>query len=61
MTHAERLTLEQLETLTILKGSHTTREQGLCVMEAVAWFAGEPHSDIGRAVALIDELIAITE
>ncbi len=27
------------------KGSHTTREAGVCAMEAAAWLAGEPHSD----------------
>jgi hypothetical protein len=26
-------------------GSHSSREAGVCVMEAVAWAAGEPHSD----------------
>jgi hypothetical protein len=25
-------------------GNHTTRAQGVCLMEAVAWFAGESHS-----------------
>jgi hypothetical protein len=31
--------------LVLLSGSHKEREQGVCVMEAVAWLAGEPHSD----------------
>jgi hypothetical protein len=26
-------------------GSHSSREAGVCVMEAVAWAAGEPHSN----------------
>lgn len=26
-------------------GSHDTREEGMCVMEAVAYLAGEPHCD----------------
>ena len=26
-------------------GSHQSPEEGLCLMEAVAWVAGEPHSD----------------
>lgn len=34
-----------MDNITLLKGNHGTREQGVCVMEAVAWFAGEPHSD----------------
>jgi hypothetical protein len=30
----------------ILKaGGHNAREQAVCAMEAVAWLAGEPHSD----------------
>jgi hypothetical protein len=27
------------------KGSHKSRERGVCALEAVAWLAGEPHSD----------------
>ncbi|HLQ36715.1 MAG TPA: hypothetical protein VK348_02850 [Planctomycetota bacterium] len=27
------------------RGSHPTREHGMCAMEMVAWLAGEPHSD----------------
>jgi len=34
-----------LSTITLLEGGHKTREEGMCVMEAVAWAAGEPHSD----------------
>jgi hypothetical protein len=34
-----------LETLKLTTGSHEDREAGLCIMEAVAWFANEPHSD----------------
>src|SRR5258708_2948327 len=34
-----------LETLTLAKGAHENRDDGLCLMEAVAWFAGRPHSD----------------
>src|SRR6185503_7783981 len=34
-----------LETLTLAKGNHEDRSNGLCVMEAVAWAAGERHSD----------------
>lgn len=30
---------------TFSRGSHKSREDGLCVMEAVAYVAGEPHSD----------------
>ncbi len=27
------------------RGSHPTRNDGMCAMEMVAWLAGEPHSD----------------
>ena len=36
---------EELATITLKSGSHATREEGVCAMEAVAWLAGEPHSD----------------
>jgi len=36
------LTLDQL---TLQSGSHQTREDGVCIMEAVAWLAGETHTD----------------
>src|SRR3990167_6721691 len=26
-------------------GSHASRADGVCLLEAVAWLAGEPHSD----------------
>src|SRR4051794_26192086 len=31
-------------------GPHARRRQGVCVMEAVAWFAGEKHDDHPRCV-----------
>jgi hypothetical protein len=34
-----------LDSLILLLGSHSTRDDGVCAMEAVAWLAGEPHSD----------------
>lgn len=34
-----------LSVLTLAVGSHTTCEEGLCFTEAVACFAGEPHTD----------------
>ena len=35
---------------TLHKGSHETREQGMCAMEWVAYIAGESHSDAPRCV-----------
>jgi hypothetical protein len=40
---AERLAL--LPSLTIAHGAHPSSDAGMCVMEAVAYIAGEPHSD----------------
>jgi hypothetical protein len=34
-----------LGAIPLTKGSHTTREEGLCLLEAVAWEAGEEHTD----------------
>ena len=32
-------------TYTLTYGSHASREDGMCLMEAVAYLAGEPHTD----------------
>jgi hypothetical protein len=34
-------------------GSHATREDGVCALEAVAWIAGEPHSDRPACVSRV--------
>ena len=34
-----------IDTLVLAHGSHNSRDEAVCVMEAVAWFANEPHSD----------------
>ena len=34
-----------LDALVLKHGSHARRNQGVCLLEAVAWFAGEKHSD----------------
>jgi len=34
-----------MDNVVLSTGSHATREAGVCVMELVAWFAGERHSD----------------
>ena len=34
-----------LDAISLKHGAHGDREQGMCAMEAVAWLAGEPHSD----------------
>lgn len=34
-----------LDTVTLAHGKHGSPEGGLCLLEAVAYVAGEPHSD----------------
>jgi hypothetical protein len=60
---AERLA--KLEMMTLAHGHHPSFEAGVCAMEAVAWLAGEPHSDapkcacpvIARAVIKLNDRI----
>jgi hypothetical protein len=53
--------------LILKQGSHTAREYGMCAMEAVAWLAGEPHSDTPTcapfrlAVGVLIEVAAMKE
>lgn len=39
------MTTTLLDTITLSHGKHDNREDGVCAMEAVAYIAGEPHSD----------------
>ena len=45
MALPDRLPLIGLEGIILKSGSHGSRESGVCAMEALAWVAGEPHSD----------------
>ena len=45
LLHMETLPPDRIEALSLERGSHESREQGLCSLEALAWLAGEPHSD----------------
>jgi hypothetical protein len=47
----EKLTLEEFRALTLKRGSHHSRESGVCVMEAVAWLAGRSHTDAPECVS----------
>jgi hypothetical protein len=40
-----------LDALIIQHGAHASPEDGMCVMEAVAYFAGEPHTDHPECVS----------
>jgi hypothetical protein len=40
-----------LDHLTLDHGSHGSRTSGVCLMEAVAWYAGEDHSDMPACVS----------
>ena len=48
-----------LKTFRFGAGSHPTREQGLCVMEAVAYLAGEQHSDEPKCACPVITRLAI--
>lgn len=50
-TALERLTIaELLNGISLRRGKHATRNDGVCAMEAAAWMAGEPHSDQPKCV-----------
>jgi hypothetical protein len=38
-------TTPDLDTLYLDKGSHSSRQKGVCLLEAVAWLAGREHTD----------------
>ena len=40
-----------LDALVLTKGAHDTRKQGMCLLEAVAWYAGRDHSDAPPCVS----------
>lgn len=44
---------DQVRDLRLSVGVHDTRERGMCAMEAVAWLAGEPHSDHPQCTCLV--------
>jgi hypothetical protein len=48
---APALPAERLSDLTLQAGAHRARNNGLCAMEAVAWLAGEKHSDQPQCVS----------
>jgi hypothetical protein len=47
------LTAADLPTLHLAKGAHGTPEEGVCLLEAVALFAGEPFTDEPSCVSLV--------
>ena len=40
-------------TITLAKGGHETRDDGVCLLEAVAWWAGEDHGDHPSCVSRV--------
>jgi hypothetical protein len=42
--------MNAIDTIVLTEGSHASREDGMCAMEAVAWLAGEAHSDAPACV-----------
>jgi hypothetical protein len=47
------MTTLDLDTLTLTHGSHSNRDEGVCLLEAVAWYAGEDHSDMPSCVSMV--------
>jgi hypothetical protein len=45
MATKKLVTKKNLKSFTVTTGSHGSPEEGMCVMELVAYMAGEPHSD----------------
>jgi hypothetical protein len=41
---------ERVANIELEKGGHTTRDEGMCLMEAVAYLVGEKHSDHPKCV-----------
>jgi hypothetical protein len=50
MTDTTQIDLSRAEGVTLSHGSHASREHGMCVMELVAFVAGEPHGDFPGCV-----------
>jgi hypothetical protein len=49
--YKQPLALIGVDGITLGVGAHGRREDGVCAMEAVAWIAGEPHSDSPRCAS----------
>lgn len=46
-----QLDLSKLDAITLSSGSHESPDAGLCALEAVAYIAGEPHTDYPACVS----------
>ena len=42
-----------LDSIVLASGGHQTRDQGVCLLEAVAWWAEEPHTDHPECVSKV--------
>lgn len=52
VTHLDSADLPpDLDRIYLTSGAHTHRDDGVCLLEAVAWFAGEPHSEFPMCVS----------
>jgi hypothetical protein len=43
----------KLDTITLAKGGHDDRDDGVCLLEAVAWWADEDHTDTPECVSTV--------
>lgn len=49
----KKLPLTDLKKVRLEEGCHARRETGVCAMEAVAWLAGEKHSDTPKCTSKV--------
>lgn len=45
------MTAPAIDTLELAHGKHRNRDDGVCLLEAVAWYAGEEHTDHPKCVS----------
>lgn len=48
---SQTVTVEEFSSIELKAGAHARREDGMCIMEAAAWFAGKVHTDDPPCVA----------
>jgi hypothetical protein len=53
------ISMDELKSFTFSVGSNLTREDGMCLMEAVSYLAGEEHTDTPKCASPIITNIAI--
>jgi hypothetical protein len=47
----KKISVKDLELITLAHGAHNSRSEGVCAMEAAAWLAGREHTDHPQCVS----------